>query len=77
MSDVAKEVNAYTRDIMEKAEANGWLVLEWKVSSPGYVILQDARGSTVTIASEWGLDTPYYVEQFKARPKDTLKIEKR
>jgi hypothetical protein len=67
MSDTHETVNVYTERILKLANDNGWIVLEWSVKSPGYVVLQDERGTTVEIRSEYGLDTPYYVEQFKAR----------
>jgi hypothetical protein len=62
-------VNVWSRRLIDLASANGWMVTEFSARSPGYIQLEDSNGTTVEIRSPYGLDTPYYVEQFKARPR--------
>jgi hypothetical protein len=64
---VNNATNEYTQRLLALADANGWTVLEMDNKSPGYIVLRDTRGTQITIASPYGLDTPFYMEQLKAR----------
>ena len=61
--------NEYMADLLAKAEANGWFIEQYDIRNSGFVVLSDMQGRTkITIESQYGLDTPYYVEHIKARP---------
>jgi hypothetical protein len=64
-----KDPNDFITKILALADKNGWIVIEWNIQSPSWLILEDGGGTKVQIASPHGIDLPYYVEQFKARPR--------
>jgi len=69
-------LNEWTERLLLLAAESGWALVAYDARSPGYVLLEDSHGTTVRIESPAGLDTPYYVEHFKARPKDPpLKVQ--
>ena len=62
--------NEWMERVLRLADANGWRVVEFNLRRPGFVLLEDRSGTTVQIGASVGTDIPYYVEQFKARPRE-------
>lgn len=61
--------NDFILDLIRSASANGWTVVNFELRQPGYIVLSDHNGTEVRIDSPHGLDLPFYIEQFKARPR--------
>lgn len=66
--------NEFLDRLLKLADDSGWFVLEYQAQSPGWIVIEDMTGTRVRIESHYGLDLPYYLEHFKARPRDTARV---